>query len=90
MTLTVDISPQVEARVQKEAARHKLSPEAYVAQLVTGALPEDDEAQRREQALALLRSVGDLGDEAEQRETFDYLRQAVDEDRLSERERFGS
>ena len=46
--------------------------------------PTGDIAKR----LALLRSVADIGSEGEQRGTFARLRQAVDEDRLSDRPRF--
>ena len=41
-------------------------------------------------ALQALDSLEDLGDEEEQRETFAYLARAVNEDRLSDRPRFGS
>ena len=35
-------------------------------------------------------SVEEIGDDDEQRETLDYLVRVVDEDRLSDRPRFGS
>ncbi|MBV8129811.1 MAG: hypothetical protein JO114_19350 [Planctomycetaceae bacterium] len=41
-------------------------------------------------ALQALDSLEDMGDEEEQRETFAYLARAVNEDRLSDRLRFGS
>jgi len=40
--------------------------------------------------LQALDSLEDMGDEEEQRETFAYLARAVNEDRLSDRPRFGS
>ena len=46
--------------------------------------------QRAALALQALDSLEDLGDEEEQRETFAYLARAVNEDRLSDRPRFGS
>ena len=88
MTITLNLPVQVEARVQAEAARQQKTPAAFVAELVSQALPEDEAAVRRERALALLRSVADIGDEAEQQETFTALQTAIDEDRLSDRKRF--
>lgn len=88
MTIMVDLPAQVEARVKAEASRQHKTPAALVAELVSQALPDEDETSRRERSLALLRSVGDIGDEAEQQETFTYLQQAVDQDRLSDRKRF--
>ena len=88
MTIMVDLPPQVEARVQAEAHRLQVSPSAFVADLVSQALPEEDGASKQERSLALLRSVADIGDRAEQQETFMALRAAVDEDRLSDRKRF--
>ena len=56
------------------------------------ALPLTPEELDRRAALALqaLDSLEDMGDEEEQRETFAYLARAVNEDRLSDRLRFGS
>jgi len=53
-------------------------------------LTEDEIRQRNELALAALEAIEEIGDDAEQRETLDYLIRVVDEDRLSERLRFGS
>ncbi|MGB2608223.1 MAG: hypothetical protein WBC80_04555 [Isosphaeraceae bacterium] len=46
--------------------------------------------QRAALALQALDSLEGMGDEEEQRETFAYLTRAVNEDRLSDRPRFGS
>ena len=88
MTITLNLPAQVEARVEAEAARQQKTPAALVADLVSQALPQEDEASKRERSLALLRSVDDIGDEAEQQETFNTLQTAIDEDRLSDRKRF--
>ncbi len=88
MTIMVDLPAQVEARVQAEAVRQQKSVAAVVADLVSRALPDEEETGRRERALALLRSVGDIGSVEEQQETFTYLQTAVDEDRLSDRKCF--
>ncbi len=52
-------------------------------------MPEETD-QLAALALQALDSLEDMGDEEEQRETFAYLARAVNEDRLSERPRFGS
>ncbi len=56
------------------------------------AVPLTDEEIRQQNALALaaLDAIEEIGDEVEQRETLDYLMRVVDEDRLSDRPRFGS
>ena len=51
------------------------------------------DAQVRERnalALAALDAIERIGDDAEQRETLDHLVRVIDEDRLSNRSRFGS
>jgi hypothetical protein len=52
-------------------------------------LTEDEVRERNARALAALDAIERIGDEAEQRETLDDLMQVVDEDRLSDRPRFG-
>ena len=44
--------------------------------------------QRREALIELLRRWREEGDEEEQRETWEYLKKALDEDRLSDRKLF--
>jgi hypothetical protein len=51
--------------------------------------PEEME-QRAAQARQALELLKNMGEEDEQRETLEYLSRAVDEDRLSDRARFGS
>lgn len=53
-------------------------------------LTEDEVRERNALALAALDAVEEIGDSDEQRETLDYLVRVVDEDRLSDRPRFGS
>ena len=52
-------------------------------------LTEDEVRERNARALAALDAIERIGDDAEQRETLDYLMRVVDEDRLSDRPRFG-
>ena len=53
-------------------------------------LTADEIRERNEVALAALDALDEIGDDAEQRETLDYLIRVVDEDRMSDRLRFGS
>ena len=53
-----------------------------------GALIKDLPQQRNAELLRLLRSWRENGDQDEQRETWEYLKQALDEDRLSDRKLF--
>ncbi len=52
-------------------------------------LTESEIRERNLVAFAALEAVEQIGDAAEQRETLDYLMQAVDDDRFSARPRFG-
>jgi hypothetical protein len=53
-------------------------------------LTEEGIRQRNALALAALDAIEEIGDDVEQGETLDYLMRVVDEDRLSDRPRFGS
>jgi hypothetical protein len=52
-------------------------------------LTPEEMSQRIALALQALDSLDEMGDEGEQRETLAYLARVVDEDRLSDRPRFG-
>jgi hypothetical protein len=52
-------------------------------------LTDDEIRERNARALEALDAIDQIGDDAEQRETLDYLMRVVDEDRLSDRPRFG-
>ena len=86
MAVSIDLPAEVEARIQEEAAKRSLPVADYLSRLVHDAVSTPN--GNRERSLKLLRSVRDLGDETEQRETFEFLKHAVDEDRLSSRKRF--
>jgi hypothetical protein len=51
-------------------------------------LTEAEIRERNTHALAALDAIAAIGDEAEHRETLDYLMRAIEEDRLSDRSRF--
>ena len=53
-------------------------------------LTEQEIRERNALALAALEAIEQIGDDAEQRATLDYLMRVVDEDWLSDRPRFGS
>jgi hypothetical protein len=88
MTVELKLPPEMEAVAQSEAKKRSQDMNAYLTDLIAdslaGSIAQDDRERRR----AILRMVGEIGDEAEQQETFEYLREAVDADRLSLRKRF--
>jgi hypothetical protein len=53
-------------------------------------LTEDQVREKDAIALAALDAIEAIGDDAEQRDTLEYLMGIVDDDRLSDRQRFGS
>jgi hypothetical protein len=53
-------------------------------------LSEDEICERNAKALEALDAIEEIGDDEEQRDTLGYLMRVVDEDRLSDRSRFGS
>src|SRR5271157_3020657 len=66
------------------------SPRSFDASGRALPLTPEEIDQRAALALQALDALEDMGDEEEQRETFAYLARAVNEDRLSDRPRFGS
>jgi hypothetical protein len=85
--MTLALAPQVEERLKQEAARRGLPPDEYANKVLDEHLSQA-ERERREQAIALVQSWVDEGDEAEQRETWNYLVRVLDEDRTSARKLF--
>lgn len=85
MTISIKLTPELELRLKLEAERRRVSEEQCAAEVLKEHLPSED---RRAEAIALLQSWIDEGDEQDQRETGDFLIQALDEDRLSNRKLF--
>lgn len=85
MTVAIELTGDIEERVRVEARRRSLSVEEYLANVVTQSLEFKPDVSK---ARAVLESLGEIGSEEEQKEMFEFLRQALDEDRLSERGRF--
>lgn len=94
MTVTLELTPEVEDRLRLDAQEQGLDIKNYLASLprMTGEdygrlfsqpLTEDEKQAR----IAVLDSFNE-GDPAEQRETLEYLKKALDEDRLSDRKLF--
>ena len=87
MSLTIELSPQEEQRLREEAARQGLPPEELVLQAVKQLIPSD--SNDIEARLARLdRILLDPDDAEDQRETWEFLKKALDEDRLSYRKLF--
>jgi plasmid stability protein len=85
MILTLDLPPELEQYLAKEAAQHGLSVEAMTLQLLAASL---NVKQNQAETVDMLQSWIDDEDEAEQQETGRYLVQVLDEDRLSDRKLF--
>ena len=84
MTLTLDLTADLEQRLIDEASRHGIPPDKFVVQVLQQHLPMND---RREQFAALLQSWLEE-DQEEQKDTFEYLVRSLDEDRPSQRKLF--
>ena len=84
MTLTLNLTPELEQRLATEAARLRIPPEQYALEVLTEHLPR----HRPEDFLAVLRSWMEDEDPEEQKQTFEYLVRALDEDRPSQRKLF--
>ncbi len=80
MTITIDLSPEEQQRLQELARQQGLEAEEVVLRAVKRLLPPQSVADR----IADLRTLLD-DDEQEQQETGEYLKRVLDEDRLSYR-----
>jgi hypothetical protein len=87
MTLHLPLSSDLEQRLLLESQRHSLAPADYTLQLLSKHLPTRD---RHTELVAVLQSWIEEGDAEEQKATGEYLLQALDEDRPSERKLFPS
>jgi hypothetical protein len=87
MTLTLNLPTDIEKYLMQEAEQKGLSTEAYTLQLLTEYI-----ALKAKQAKAInvLQSWIDDANSKEQQETGEYLINALDETRLSERKLFPS
>ncbi|WP_416672077.1 hypothetical protein [Egbenema bharatensis] len=85
MTLTLNLPPELEQYLLQEAKRQGLSVEALSLQLLANSIQLK---QKQAEAVNRLQSWMDEDEDEEQQETGEYLIQALDEDRLSDRRLF--
>jgi len=85
MTLTLNLSSDVESSLNAAARLHGLAPSEYALQVIQRDLAEQ---QKRQQSVDLLQSWIDNGDSQEQRQTYEYLTRVLDEDRPADRKLF--
>jgi hypothetical protein len=85
MTLKLQLPPDLEQRLTEEADRSGMLADQYTLRLLETSLPPKG---RRDQLIDVLQSWMDDDDAEEQRATGEYLIQALDEDRPSDRKLF--
>jgi hypothetical protein len=85
MTLTLNIPTEIERQLDLKAREQGLSTEAYALQLLSESIIVQDKSTK---LVNLLQSWIDENDPQEQQETGEYLIQALDADRLSDRKLF--
>ncbi len=85
MTLTLNLSPELEKYLVQEADQHGLSVEMLALQLLTNSIAIE---KKQAKAVDMLQSWIDEDDIDDQQETGQSLIQALDEDRLSDRKLF--
>ena len=85
MELILDLPPELEQYLMQEAKQQGLSVESVTLQLLTKSLQLK---QKQAEAIDMLQSWVEDEDVEEQQDTGQYLIQALDEDRLSERKLF--
>lgn len=87
MTLTLNLPPELEQYLIQEAQQQGLSVEAMTLQLLARSIALK---QKQAEAADMLQSWIDDEDSEDQQATGEYLLQALDEDRLSNRQLFPS
>ena len=85
MTLTLNLTPELQAYLLKEANQHGLSVEALALQLLKSSISLQ---HQQSEAADLIQSWLDDEDSEEQQETGQYLIHALDSNRWSERKLF--
>lgn len=85
MTLTLELSADLERRLSVAAQAQGLAPAELALQVLEARLPETD---RRERAIAHLRARRQQGNAEQQRHVMEHLIQTLDEDRTSDRKLF--
>lgn len=88
MTITLQLSPETQQRLQSAAESHGVAPAEYAREVLERSLSHQASGGPNHGAAALLQSWIDEGNAEEQRRTYEYLSQALDEDRPAERKLF--
>jgi hypothetical protein len=87
VTLVLELEPALEDRLQRAAANAGNTPEEYARRVLDQALVADEE-RRRHQLHELLREWQEEGDAEEQSETFEALREGLNQNHSSARKIF--
>jgi hypothetical protein len=87
MTLTLNLTPELEQYLTDKAEQQGLSVEVFILQFLTEKILKQE---KQTSLIKLLDSWLDEGDALEQKETGEFLIGALDEDRLSKRKLFPS
>ena len=85
MTLTLSLPPELEQYLIQQAQQQGLSVETYAVQLIQKSTLQKEKQLK---IVNVLQSWIDESDEQEQQETGEYLINALDENRLSNRQLF--
>jgi hypothetical protein len=85
MTLTLSLPPELEQYLTQEAQQQGLSVEIYTLELIQKSIVQKEKQLK---IVNVLQSWIDESDEQEQQETGEYLINALDENRLSNRQLF--
>ncbi|MCT7951726.1 hypothetical protein NG798_18135 [Ancylothrix sp. C2] len=85
MTLKLNLTPELESCLIKQAEIEGVSVESYAVEILTKHLFADE---RREKLVDLLQNWIEETEPQEQQETGEYLIKALDNDRLSDRQLF--
>jgi predicted transcriptional regulator len=86
MTLTLELSPELQQRLQAAARARGITTSEFALKVLDEKLP--DAEQRRKETVAMLDEWLAEADEGEDREAYEELTKALDEDRPSYRKLF--
>lgn len=81
MTVTLELSPDIETKLHNELVRQDIPVEDYILRLVIDSVSEAEVAERHRK-VAQWNQILEMGSDAEQKETFEILKKALDEDPL--------
>jgi len=103
MSLVIN-SPELEGKLEVEAAKRGIPTADFVVTMLysivepqgSTTIPAEAKApvaeaklsEQQRQSIAAIQSLDEIGSEEEQKDTFTFLKRAIDEDRLSDRKLF--